>query len=68
MFCLIVTLYLVVYIHLYMPAHEILVLITYAKSECSDEPAHYRIHARLTATHIYKMWKQVNGSVETLNL
>ena len=39
------------------PAHEIMVLITYANSEGSVEPAHPRSLARAFATRTHEVWK-----------
>ena len=39
------------------PAHEILVLTTYATSEESGEPAHPRSLARAFAVRTHKVWK-----------
>ena len=39
------------------PAHEIMVLITLATCEGSDEPAHLRSIARAFAVRTHEVWK-----------
>ena len=46
------------------PAHEIMVLITYATSEDSGEPAHPRSLARAFAVRTHKVWKWTKGPTE----
>ena len=46
-----------VWYYLHGPSQEMLVLIAYANSECSDEPAHLCSLATTPAAHIHKVWK-----------
>ena len=46
------------------PAHVILALIAYAKSECSGESAHMRRLTRAFTSRIHKVWKQMKSLVK----
>ena len=43
------------------PAHEIMVLITWATSKGSGKPAHWRCLARALAVRAHEIWKQTKG-------
>ena len=43
------------------PAHEIMVLITYATSDGSGKPAHPRSLARAFAVRTHEIWKYTKG-------
>ena len=46
-----------VWYYLHGPSQEMLVLIAYTNSECSDEPAHLCSLATTPVAHIHEVWK-----------
>ena len=54
-----------IYQRLIEPAHEIMVLIIYATSEGSGEPAYQRSLAWAFAVRTHKVWKYTKGPTKT---
>ena len=48
-------------ISLFLPAHEIMVLLTQATSKGSGKPVHLRSLARAFAVRTHEVWKQTKG-------